>query len=121
MTIVWYNNSFCFVCVVGSCFYILTPVTPFSCPQAIFMIPTKPPPTLKDPGKFSSEFSDFISRCLIKNPEERQSATALLQHKYIKSAKNVSVLKELITTASKILEDDDGSGSVSGGGGGTLD
>ena len=81
------------------------------------MIPTKPPPTLKDPGKFSSEFSDFISRCLIKNPEERQSATALLQHKYIKSAKNVSVLKELITTASKILEDDDGSGSVSGGGG----
>ncbi len=81
------------------------------------MIPTKPPPTMKEPEKFSNEFNDFISRCLIKNPEERLSATALLQHKYIKGAKNVSVLKDLIQTASKILEDDDGSGSVSVGGG----
>ena len=53
-------------------------------PQAIFMIPTKPAPTLKEPDKFSPEFSDFISRCLTKNPEERPSATALLQHKFIR-------------------------------------
>ena len=71
------------------------------------MIPTKPPPTLKDPNKFSNEFSDFISRCLVKNPEERPSATALLQHKFIKSAKNVSVLKDLVQYAQKIVEEEE--------------
>lgn len=55
-----------------------------SLPQAIFMIPTKPPPTVKEPDKFSPDFSDFISRCLVKNPEERPSATALLQHKFLR-------------------------------------
>nr|CAA73555.1 Stress-responsive protein kinase (PRKSD) [Suberites domuncula] len=79
--------------------------------RAIFMIPTKPPPTLKDTDKFSNEFSDFISRCLVKNPEERMSATALLQHKFIKSAKPVAVLKELIQDAMRILEEEEGSGS----------
>ncbi len=77
------------------------------------MIPTKPPPTLKESDQFSNEFSGFISRCLVKNPEERLSATALLQHRFIKSAKNPSVVKDLIQAASKILEEEDGSGSVS--------
>ena len=75
------------------------------------MIPTKPPPTLKEPNKFSNEFSDFISRCLVKNPEERPSATALLQQKYIKSAKPVSVLKDLVQYAQRIVEEEEDSGS----------
>ena len=80
--------------------------------QAIFMIPTKPPPTLKEPGSFSNEFSDFIRMCLVKNPEERPSATALLQHKYIKSAKSVAVLKDLVERAMHIVEEEYDSGSV---------
>ena len=75
------------------------------------MIPTKPPPTLKEPNKFSNEFSDFISRCLVKNPEERPSATALLQQKYIKSAKPVTVLKDLVQYAQRIVEEEEDSGS----------
>lgn len=43
------------------------------------MIPTKPPPTLKNPKEWSSTFQDFISKSLIKNPEERSSALVLLQ------------------------------------------
>ena len=90
-----------------------TPATPpLPLPQAIFMIPTKPPPTLKEPKAFSSEFSDFIRMCLVKSPEERPSATALLQHKYIKSAKSVSVLKELVSRAMHIVEEEYDSGSV---------
>lgn len=79
------------------------------------MIPTKPPPTLKDPKMFSSEFSDFIRMCLVKNPEERPSATALLQHKFIKTAKAVSVLRDLVQNAMHIVEEEeeeDDSGSV---------
>ena len=43
------------------------------------MIPTKPPPTFKEENKWSEEFSDFVAKCLIKNPEERATATQLLQ------------------------------------------
>ena len=75
--------------------------------QAIFMIPTKPPPTLKQPENFSNEFSDFISRCLVKNPEERPSATNLSHHKFIKTAKPVSVLKNLVEMAMKMLEEEE--------------
>lgn len=75
--------------------------------RAIFMIPTKPPPTLKQPENFSNEFSDFISRCLVKNPEERPSATNLSHHKFIKTAKPVSVLKNLVEMAMKMLEEEE--------------
>ena len=73
--------------------------------RAIFMIPTKPPPTLKEPHKFSNEFSDFIGKCLVKNPEERPSASALLQHKFVPNTKNVSVaiLKELVDSSLAVL------------------
>lgn len=42
------------------------------------MIPTKPPPTFKHPEKWSADMKDFVSKCLVKNPEERLSATSLL-------------------------------------------
>ena len=71
------------------------------------MIPTKPPPTLKHPENFSNEFADFISRCLVKNPEERPSATNLSHNKFIKSAKPVSVLKSLCEMALKMLEEEE--------------
>jgi serine/threonine kinase 3 len=30
--------------------------------RAIFMIPTKPPPSFNDPDKWSSNFIEFVSR-----------------------------------------------------------
>lgn len=49
------------------------------CIQAIFMIPTRPPPTLSNPKKFSKEFIDFIARCLVKEPNKRPTAAELLE------------------------------------------
>jgi len=43
------------------------------------MIPTKPPPTFKEPEKWSEDFKDFVAKCLVKNPEERATASQLLQ------------------------------------------
>ena len=43
------------------------------------MIPTKPPPSFRDPDKWSADFIDFVSKCLVKNPEQRISAKDLLQ------------------------------------------
>lgn len=51
--------------------------------RAIFMIPTKPPPSFRKPDQWSPEFIDFVSRCLVKNPEERATASELLQHSFI--------------------------------------
>ena len=75
--------------------------------RAIFMIPTKPPPTLKESDRFTNEFSDFISRCLIKSPEERPSATALSTHRFIKGSKGVGVIKELVTNAMAKLDEEE--------------
>lgn len=51
--------------------------------RAIFMIPTKPPPSFREPDRWSPEFIDFVSLCLVKNPEERATANSLLQHPFI--------------------------------------
>lgn len=53
--------------------------------RAIFMIPSKPPPTLKEPSKWSAEMNDFIAQCLRKNPDERKSAKQLRDHPFVKA------------------------------------
>lgn len=67
--------------------------------RAIFMIPTKPPPSFREIDRWSPEFIDFVSICLVKNPEERAAATDLLQHEFIKNAKSNSILAQMITEA----------------------
>uniref|UniRef100_A0ABI7XUY0 non-specific serine/threonine protein kinase n=1 Tax=Felis catus TaxID=9685 RepID=A0ABI7XUY0_FELCA len=69
---------------------------------AIFMIPTNPPPTFRKPELWSDDFTDFVKKCLVKNPEQRATATQLLQHAFIKNAKPVSILRDLITEAMEI-------------------
>lgn len=74
--------------------------------RAIFMIPTKPPPSFRDPDRWSSEFIDFVSRCLVKNPEERATASELLSHVFISNAKPVTILEQMILEARDIQEDE---------------
>lgn len=45
------------------------------------MIPSNPPPTFTNPDLWSTSFKDFVSKCLVKNPENRATATQLLQVK----------------------------------------
>ena len=45
--------------------------------QAIFQIPTRPPPHLENPIHFSEAFNSFISDCLQKDPEHRPTAEEL--------------------------------------------
>ncbi|XP_044049903.1 dual specificity mitogen-activated protein kinase kinase 1 [Siniperca chuatsi] len=57
-------------------------------PMAIFelldYIVNEPPPKL--PGIFSSEFQDFVNKCLIKNPAERADLKQLTVHPFIKQS-----------------------------------
>ncbi|OXA52179.1 Serine/threonine-protein kinase 3 [Folsomia candida] len=61
--------------------------------RVIFMIPSKPPPSFRNPDSWSQEFIDFVQRCLIKNPENRAPAAELLDHEFIKRARHPSTLK----------------------------
>ncbi|CEO99960.1 non-specific serine/threonine protein kinase [Plasmodiophora brassicae] len=54
--------------------------------RAIFLIPTKPPPTLPIPENWSPEFNDFLATCLAKDPEKRPSAAQLAAHPFVKGA-----------------------------------
>ncbi|EEY57626.1 protein kinase, putative [Phytophthora infestans T30-4] len=62
--------------------------------KVLFMIPTMDPPVLE--GSFSPRFVDFVSCCLQKPPQDRPTATELLQHPFIRSAKHISHLTELL-------------------------
>ncbi|XP_014358578.2 serine/threonine-protein kinase 4 isoform X1 [Papilio machaon] len=72
--------------------------------RAIFMIPTKPPPSFREPDQWSPEFIDFVSQCLVKNPEERATAEYLLSHEFIGNAKHPSILSTMIAEAREIRE-----------------
>ncbi|XP_071744996.1 serine/threonine-protein kinase 4 isoform X2 [Lepeophtheirus salmonis] len=72
--------------------------------RAIFMIPAKPAPTFNKPGKWSPQIIDFVSRCLVKNPKERATASELLEHEFIKSAKSCELLFDLIGEAQEMRE-----------------
>ncbi|CAG5133164.1 unnamed protein product [Candidula unifasciata] len=72
--------------------------------RAIFMIPTKPPPSFRKPDRWSPEFIDFVSKCLVKNPENRATAAELLDHDFIKNREPCSVLNNMILEAKEILE-----------------
>ena len=70
--------------------------------RAIFMIPSKPPPSFREPDKWSSNFIDFVSRCLMKNPEERLKASELLQQDFIKTGQNFELLQKMVQESEMI-------------------
>ncbi|KAI0011184.1 Pkinase-domain-containing protein [Xylariaceae sp. FL0662B] len=62
--------------------------------KALFHIPKNSPPKLE--GSFSKEFKDFVTQCLMKDPDRRPSARELLKHRFIRSSGKVEALQELI-------------------------
>ena len=63
----------------------------------------KPAPKLKDP-KWSPLFQDFIGKCLIKEPEERYSASQLLEHPFLANADSYrEEFTQYLQTMAKVL------------------
>lgn len=52
--------------------------------RAIFVIPTKPAPTLADPDVWSPEMLDFVRCCCRKEPSQRYDSALLSSHPFIK-------------------------------------
>jgi hypothetical protein len=47
-------------------------------------------PRLEKPEKWSEEFNDFISKCLVKDPKERANSKELLNHPFILSCQTTN-------------------------------
>jgi serine/threonine kinase 3 len=58
--------------------------------RAIFLIPNRPPPKLHSESNWTPEFVDFISQCLVRNPDNRPQAGTLLDHPFIKKAAEIA-------------------------------
>ncbi|KAL9657282.1 hypothetical protein ABK040_011502 [Willaertia magna] len=64
--------------------------------RALFIIATQPPPTLREPEKWSNTFKDFLSLALAKNPQKRATADELLNHPFIQKSCDTKFLVELL-------------------------
>jgi len=72
--------------------------------RAIFMIPSKPPPTFRDSDRWSPQFIDFVSRCLVKTPDTRATASELLHSEFIVGSGTCSILSNMILEAAELRE-----------------
>ncbi|KAA6377708.1 MAG: putative Serine/threonine-protein kinase pakC [Streblomastix strix] len=75
--------------------------------KALFYIATRPPPTTKEPHKWSSKFNDFLSRCLQHDIKKRWSAQKLLSHPFIEQACDANVISEMVALVRESLQVDD--------------
>uniref|UniRef100_A0A8R1HY07 non-specific serine/threonine protein kinase n=1 Tax=Caenorhabditis japonica TaxID=281687 RepID=A0A8R1HY07_CAEJA len=60
--------------------------------KAIYLIAQNGKPEIKRRDQLSSEFNNFLDRCLVVDPEDRADTTELLSHPFLKKAKPLSSL-----------------------------
>ncbi|XP_055976341.1 STE20-like serine/threonine-protein kinase isoform X2 [Sorex fumeus] len=66
--------------------------------RVLLKIAKSEPPTLAQPSKWSSNFKDFLKKCLEKNVDSRWNTTQLLQHPFVTVDSNKPI-RELIAEA----------------------
>mmetsp|Transcript_15664 Transcript_15664/g.61193 ORF Transcript_15664/g.61193 Transcript_15664/m.61193 type:complete len:910 (+) Transcript_15664:73-2802(+) len=64
--------------------------------KSMFLVGVGVTPGLDDPSKWSNEFADFLSRCLVVDPKERATASELLKHPWIKTADTKRGMKDVL-------------------------
>lgn len=65
--------------------------------RVIFLIPSREPPSFKEPAKWSKEFNDFVTTCLKKDPTKRLTSNEILKHSFVQKAKDTeSIIKKIV-------------------------
>jgi len=65
--------------------------------RVLLKIQKSDPPKLDYPSKWSKEFNDFLSQCLVKDPAQRPTADQLLNHPFVRDATDKKPLLDLIS------------------------
>ncbi|XP_056427331.1 STE20-like serine/threonine-protein kinase [Hyla sarda] len=66
------------------------------------------PPNLKNRYLWSQDFKDFLNKCLQRNPQERSSVNALLEHSFVSKDIDNTPLRELVAEVlAEITEEED--------------
>ncbi|KAL6054278.1 Serine/threonine-protein kinase 3 [Balamuthia mandrillaris] len=78
--------------------------------RALFIIASgdDPIPTLRTPEQYSPEFNDFISKCLVRDPDLRPSAADLLEHPFLQGVtleQSCHLLVELVERMNEAKSD----------------
>ncbi|XP_069467838.1 STE20-like serine/threonine-protein kinase isoform X2 [Ambystoma mexicanum] len=74
--------------------------------RVLLKIAKSDPPTLAQPSRWSSDFSDFLRKCLEKNLDNRWNAVQLLQHPFVAVVNSNKPVRELIAEAkAEVLEE----------------
>ena len=71
--------------------------------RALFLITTQGIPELKD-SKWSTDFRDFLKKCIQKEPEDRADTPELLQHPFLKKACDPHSLADVARQAQEFIK-----------------
>lgn len=76
--------------------------------RVLLKIQKSDPPRLDCPSRWSREFNDFLSKCLVKDPQQRPTATELLRHPFIACTLDSKAIKDLlIEYKAEVVEEED--------------
>ncbi|KAJ3665518.1 hypothetical protein Zmor_001010 [Zophobas morio] len=64
--------------------------------RVLLKIQKSDPPKLEQPSKWSKEFNDFVSTCLIKDPQKRPTCDELLKHQFINCTLDSKPIRDLL-------------------------
>lgn len=81
--------------------------------RVLFMIPKSPPPTFKQPMKWSPVMNDFLVKCMQKDPDLRPNAAELLKHPFVQpNSRATGIIMELIDRSRAIKRSRSAHGQV---------
>ena len=63
--------------------------------RVLLKITRSQPPTLIDPRQWSKNFSDFVKKCLTKDPAQRPTAREMLAHSFLSGVTDNKPLRYL--------------------------
>ncbi|RZB41606.1 STE20-like serine/threonine-protein kinase [Asbolus verrucosus] len=64
--------------------------------RVLLKIQKSDPPKLEQPSKWSKDFNDFVSTCLIKDPQKRPNCDELLKHQFINCTLDSKPIRDLL-------------------------